>query len=146
MKNPLQKDSPLPGTPFSAIPVCLYSLVSRTQTGILPHAIDKKNIIINDVDDRITVRANENILAFIIGGLLSNAVLSSSDNCIRVETALAENGIQLKVRNNGPFTYSSHMYSLIVLTEAARQLGGDIYLKKGSGGGYAITLSLTAAA
>ena len=112
------------------------------QRGLLPQATCKKSVIINDVDDQISVTTNEHILAFIIGGLISNAVQTTSNNCIRVDAASAQDGIRLRVKNNGAFIYSHSMYSLVTLTDAARKLGGTISLETETNGAFTVIFSL----
>lgn len=107
-------------------PISIYQLVNKLQANLLPQAVQKKSFIINDVDRNISITADENILAYIVSSLVSNAIFSTSDCCIRIETIYAENGIQLKVRNNGTFVYSSMMCSLGNIVDAAHKLGGSI--------------------
>jgi C4-dicarboxylate-specific signal transduction histidine kinase len=117
-------------------------MVSRLQSALLPQAVDKKSLIINDVDKTLLLDADENTLAYVVGSLLSNAVYSTSNSCIRVETALDEKGLRLCVRNNGPFTYNSHMFSLGNIIGAARRIGGDIGLQSEANGGMTVVFSM----
>ncbi len=134
MKNHFQQD-PVPAAPtFSTPSVSLHNIVSRLQTGLMADAVDKKSLIINDVDKDLSVCADEDILAYVVGGILSNAVYSSSNSCIRVETIRDSTGTRLYVRNNGAFTYQSNMISLGDMLQAARRIGGGIGLKSEAGG------------
>ncbi len=137
------RQEPCPPVPsFSTPSVSLYSMVSRLQTGLLPQAVDKKSLIINDVDKGLALRADENILAYVVGSILSNAVFSSSSSCIRVETVWDEGAVTLRVRNNGAFTYHPGMYSLGNILHAARRIGGDIGLQTEAGGGLTVVFTL----
>src|SRR5579862_1204875 len=93
-------------------PKSLYEIVKNLQTGLLPLSIQKKTIIINEADKELRVVADENILAFVIGSLMSNAVYSSTNCCIRVEASIIQNKILIRISNNGMFVYSSLMNSL----------------------------------
>ena len=120
--------------------------MNRIQASLLPQAIDKKSLIINEVDKKDAVRMDENILAFIVGGLVSNAVCSTSNACIRVEAICGEKETQIVVRNTGLFVYSPHMFSLTTIMTAARKLGGSISLQKEVTGAFTVTLCIAAAA
>jgi len=123
-------------------PVSLHQLVNRLQAGLLPQAISKRSIIINDIAKTLFVSADEDILAFILGSLISNAVYSTSNCCIRVEAISREGCIQIQVKNNGVFIYSSLMHSLGHIADAARKLEGSICLQNESNSGITVGLSL----
>jgi hypothetical protein len=124
----------------------LHRMVSRIQTGFLPQAVAKKSIIINEVDKNVRVFADDVILGFLLGCLISNAVCSTFQSCIHIETSQGADSVQIAVRNNGKFDYSPGMHSLITMSNAARKLGGIIRLKSEPRGGFAIILSIKAAA
>jgi K+-sensing histidine kinase KdpD len=104
----------------------LYEIVKKLQTGLLPLAIQKKTIIINDADKSLNVFADENILAFVIGSLMSNAVYSTCNCCIKVEASVKQSKIFISISNNGMFVYSSLMSSLHSIAQAAQKLNGHI--------------------
>ena len=123
-------------------PVSLYKLVSKLQVGLLPQATYKKSIIINDVDKSVSIVVDEDILAFVVGSLMSNAIYSTSNCCIRVETILKEGNLQIQVRNNGVFIYSSMMHSLGHIADAARKLEGSICLHNEANSGMTVGLAI----
>jgi signal transduction histidine kinase len=131
----------------TATPVCIkrtsiYRLVSRLQVGLLAQATNKKSVIINDTDKTLSIFADENILAFVVGSLLSNAIHSSSDCCIRVEAFLGKNSTCVRIRNNGVFIYNSLMHSLGQISAAARKLNGSICVQSGKNRTVTVTLSI----
>jgi signal transduction histidine kinase len=127
-------------------PISLHELINRVAAGLLPQAIGKRSFIINEADDSLFVSMEEDILAFVVGGLISNAVCSTSHACIRIETARNDRNVQVVIRNNGSFTYSPNTCSLTSMLGAARKLGGGISLKSEPGGGFSVALSIAAAA
>lgn len=128
MKNHLQtSDSAIA---YSGATTSLYQLVNKLQLSLLPQATGKKSFIINDVDKSLRVDAEENALSYVIGSLLSNAVYSSSDCCIRVETASAGDQLQIRIRNNSVLAYCSYMHVPGNFIDAAKKLGGNIGLEK----------------
>ena len=117
-------------------------MVSRLQVGLLPLASHKKSIIINDTDKTLSTFADENILEFVVGSLLSNAIHCSSNCCIRIQAFLEENIICIKIRNNGMFIYNSLMKSLSHIAEAARKLNGSICIQSGKNKTVTVALSI----
>ena len=131
----------------STTPVCIkttsiYNLVSRLQVGLLALAANKKSIIINDADKTLSTFADENVLEFVVGSLLSNAIQCSSNCCIRIETFLEENIICIQVRNNSVFIYNSLMHSLRHIAEAVRKLNGNISMQSGKNNTVTVALSI----
>jgi K+-sensing histidine kinase KdpD len=123
-------------------PRSLYEIVKKLQTGLLPLSIQKKTIIINEADKDLTVFADENILAFVIGSLMSNAVYSTCNCCIRVEASIMQNKIFIRISNNGMFVYSSLMNSLHSITQAAQKLNGHICIQSEEPGAMTAIFSM----
>jgi hypothetical protein len=120
----------------------LHRLISKLQKGLLQQTTCKQNVILNDVDKTLSVFADENILASIMGRLLSIAVESSSNCCIRVEAFLKENLIRIHIRNNGAFIYNSQMNNLREISQAASKLYGNICIQTEKNRPVAFTLSI----
>ena len=146
MKNQVQQDLLHAPSAIATEPISLHGLVNRIQASLLPVAIDKKSFIVNEVDEKQAVTVDENILAFIIGGLVSNAVCSTSNACIRVEAICGEKDTRIVIRNTGLFIHSPQMFSLTTIMTAARKLGGSISLQKEITGAFTVTLCIAAAA
>ena len=140
MKN--QSEQPFTNNTTSNSQVSIYQLVNKLQTSLLPHAVKKRSFIINDVEKDLCVAGDENMLSFIVSGLLSNAIFGKPGSCIRIEARTNEQGVQLKIRSNGSFTYSSRLYSLGNIMDAARQAGGNIGLLTEANSGMAIVFSI----
>jgi light-regulated signal transduction histidine kinase (bacteriophytochrome) len=131
----------------SANPLCIkttsvHKLVSKLQRALLYQTTNKKNVIVNDADKTLAVFADENILAFVIGSLLSNAVENSSNCCIRLGTFFKENIICIRIRNNGAYIYNSQMNILGHIGEAVRKLNGSISYQTGENRPLTVTLSM----
>lgn len=124
--------------------VSLHTLVDRLMDSFIPLAVSKNSFIVNDVDAAFDVQANEQVLAFVVGNLLSNMINSASSVCIRVEAVKTEQGIQVRVRHNGAFFHSTVAHSFAPVVEAARQLGGHINIYNKRFEGTTITFSMAA--
>lgn len=107
-------------------PVPLHRLIDQLMVGLLPLVTGKKSFVINDVDQAFRVHADENVLAFVLGNLLSGAINGTENVCIRVEAVCNEEGVQIRVRNNGTHFYSTVSHGFTHVVQAARQLGGNI--------------------
>lgn len=124
-----------------AVPIPLHQLIDQLMTGLLPLTVEKKSFFINDVDRTFFLHSDENVLAYVLGNLLSGAISSSENVCIRVETVIDEEYIQIKVRNNGNY-FSGAANSFSQVAKAARQLGGNISFYNQQNEGTTVTLSI----
>jgi len=123
-------------------PKSLYEIIKKLQTGLLPLSIQKKTVIINDADKSLSVFADENILAFVIGSLMTNAIYSTYNCCIRVQVSIIQNKILIRISNNGMFIYSSLMNSLQSVAKAAQKLNGHISLESEERGAVTTIFSM----
>ena len=136
--NPATQNN-APGTAVS-----LRQIVSRLQTSFIPLAVSKKSLIINDVDASLHLQADEQTLAFVVGNLLTNAIISSKSVCIRVEAIQTDQGVQIRVRHNGASFHSTVANSFIQIIEAARSMGGNINIYNQRNEGTVITFYIAA--
>lgn len=126
----------------TATPVPLHELVNQLMTGLLPLVTGKKSFIINDVDRTFLLQTDENVLAFVVGNLLSGAVNSTENVCIRVEAVLFDDCIQIRVRNNGAHFHSTVANGFSHVVQAARQLGGSISIYNQQNQGTTVIFSI----
>lgn len=124
--------------------VSLHQLVDQLMNSFIPLATTQKSFIINDVDEAFELNANEQVLAFIVGNLLNNAIISSQSVCIRIEALKQPEGILIRVRNNGTHFYSTVAHGFSQVVAAARSMGGDINIYNQRHEGTVITLSMAA--
>lgn len=122
--------------------VSLHQLVSRLMDSFIPAAVANGSFIINDVHPGLQLKADEQVLAFVVGNLLTNAISSSKTVCIRVEASKTEAGVQIRVRHNGASYYSTVAHSFSQVIAAARRLGGNINIHNQKNEGTTITFYL----
>ena len=130
------------GQNVTATPVPLHDLVNQLMTGLLPLVVGKKSFIINDVDRAFLLQTDENVLAFVVGNLLSGAVNSTENVCIRVEAIAADDCMQILVRNNASHFYSTVANGFSHVVQAARQLGGNISIYNQQNHGTTVIFSI----
>jgi signal transduction histidine kinase len=126
-------------------PVPLHRLIDQLMVGLLPLVTGKKSFIINDVDQTFHLRADENLLAYVLGNLLSGAINGTENVCIRVEAVCNNDGVQIRVRNNGTYFYSTVSNGFSHVVQAARQLGGNISIYNQHNEGTTLTFSMAMA-
>ena len=125
---------------LSTIP--LHELIDQLMAGLLPLVVGKKSFIINDVDHAFTLRTDENVLAFVLGNLLSGAVNGTENVCIRVEAVQEADSVQIRFRNDGFYFYGCGLHGFSQVVNAARQLGGDISIYNQQDQGTTLTFSI----
>jgi C4-dicarboxylate-specific signal transduction histidine kinase len=123
-------------------PVPLHRLIDQLMVGLLPLVTGKKSFVINDVEQTFRVHADENVLAYVLGNLLSGAINSTESVCIRVEAVSDHEGVQIRVRNNGTCFYSTVSHGFSHVVQAARQLGGNISIYNQRNEGTTLTCYL----
>lgn len=124
--------------------VSLHTLGNQLMNSFIPLAVAQKSFIINDIDKSFTVQADEQVLAFVVGNLLHNAITSSKSSCIRMEAVKTAKGLEIRVRNNGSYFYSTVSHGFSHILNAARSLGGSINIYNQRNEGTVITLSMAA--
>jgi hypothetical protein len=63
----------------------LHQLANRLQAAECFRRLDKKRVVIKDVDNALHISGDEDTLAFMIQGLQNNALYYTSGCCIQVE-------------------------------------------------------------
>ncbi|OQP59473.1 hypothetical protein A3860_37635 [Niastella vici] len=139
----------LPATPTIAPTgttnnVSLYQLVDQLMNSFIPLAVNQHSFIINDVKETFQLHADEQVLAFVIGNLLNNAINCSHNACIRIEAESKPEGVQIRVRNNASNYYSTIAHGFSEVVAAARSLGGHINIYNQRHEGTVITFSMAA--
>ena len=87
--------------PSNCIP--LHRFVDDLAMGILPFAVSRKTIIINQIDRNLEVGVDENMLAYVLWNLLDRAVSSTQNECIHIESVRSEENTTILVRNAGTY-------------------------------------------
>ena len=142
MKSLMQLTHTVPTNQTVTEPVPLHRLIDQLMVGLLPLVTGKKSFIINDVDQTFHLQADENLLAYVLGNLLSGAINGTQNVCIRVEAVCNKEGVQVRVRNNGTYFYSTVSNGFSHVVQAARQLGGNISIYNQHNEGTTLTFSM----
>jgi hypothetical protein len=106
--------------------ISLHRFVDELTAGLLPRAVGRKTIIINQIDRDLEVGSDENLLAFVLWNLLDKAVESTQNECIHVESICTGGSTMIRVRNAGVYFYRSCANCFRQVQDAAEKLGGTI--------------------
>ena len=106
--------------------ISLHRFVDELTTGLLPLAVSRKTIIINQIDRTLEIGADENMLAYVLWNLLDRAVCSTQNECIHVESVRDAKNTTIVVRNAGTYFYRTLANGFRPIQYAAEKLGGSI--------------------
>src|SRR5258708_29517039 len=106
--------------------ISLHRFVDELTTGLLPLAVSRKTIIVNQIDRALEIGADENMLAYVLWNLLDRAVCSTQNECIHIESVLDAENTTIVVRNAGTYFYRTLSNSFRQVQNAAEKLGGSI--------------------
>jgi hypothetical protein len=106
--------------------ISLHRFVDELMTGLLPRAVSRKTLIINQIDRDIEVGSDENLLAFVLWNILDKAVDCTQNECIHVESVRLDDSIMIRVRNAGIYFYRSCANCFRQVQHAAEKIGATI--------------------
>lgn len=110
--------------------ISLHHLVNEVVTDVLPFAVQRRTLIINDVQPGLDVNINEQQLTSLLKNLLCETIMNTQDDCLRV-MAKAFNAITLvHVRNNDFRSEQIITANLQQFEGIAEQLGGCLSVTK----------------
>jgi len=104
----------------------LHRFVDELMAGLLPRAVSRKTIIINQIDRDIEVGSDENLLAFVLWNLLDRAVDCTQNECIHIESVKIDDKTIIRVRNAGVYFYRSCADCFRQVQHAAEKIGATI--------------------
>ncbi|HEY4209723.1 MAG TPA: sensor histidine kinase [Puia sp.] len=125
--------------------ISLHHFVDELTLGLLPLAVSRKTIIINQIDRNIRVGSDENMLAYVLWNLLDRAVSSTQNECIHIESVSEGGTTLIRVRNAGVYFYRSICHGFRQVQYAAEKLGGTISIDYNADTTTTIALTLKAA-
>jgi hypothetical protein len=121
-------------------PISLHRFVDELTAGLLPRAVSRKIIIINQIDPDLEVGTDENLLAFVLWNLLDRVVNSTQNECIHVESVKTGESTMIRVRNAGVYFYRTLANNFRQVQYAAERLGGTISVNYAEDTTVALTL------
>jgi hypothetical protein len=106
--------------------ISLHRFVDELTEGLVPLAVSRRSIIINQIDRDIEVGSDENMLAYVLWNLLNRVVSSTQNECIHIESVCSRDCTVIRVRNAGVYFYRTVSNGFRQVQYAAEKLGGSI--------------------
>ena len=125
--------------------ISLHHFVDELTLGLLPLAVSRKIIILNQIDRNLQVGSDENMLAYVLWNLLDRVVSSTQNECIHIESEAQGDKTLIRVRNAGVYFYRTISHGFRQVQYAAEKLGGTISIDYNGDTSTTIALTLKAA-
>jgi signal transduction histidine kinase len=122
--------------------IFLYDFVNALTAGLLPLAVDRKSLIINEIDRRLELDIDEHMLAYVLWNLLNRVIHSTQEECIHVESIVESGRAMIRVRNAGTYFYRTVSQGFRQVQQVAEQLGGSISIDQSADHGTSVALTL----
>src|ERR1700759_5637314 len=113
----------------TSVSIPLHRFVDELTTALLPLAVSRRTIILNQIDRDLEVGTDENTLAYVLWNLLDRAVNSTHNECIHVESVRHEDSTVIRVRNAGTYFYRNISHNFRQVQQAAEELGGSVHIE-----------------
>jgi C4-dicarboxylate-specific signal transduction histidine kinase len=111
---------------MNTTPISLHKLASGLLQSLLPLTTKRRTLVLNEIPRDLHVRADENMLAYVLWNLINAAVQSTQDDCIHIEAAVVDDRVMVRVKNAGVFFHRSIAKEYRQIQHVAEQLGGGI--------------------
>ena len=101
---PLQRLVPRKTMAASAVPcamVSLHELVSELVQSLMPLAIKRHSLVLNEIPRDLRIHANEDMLAYVLWRLINGAVQSTHNECIHIETVTVGDRLMIFIKDVG---------------------------------------------
>ena len=125
--------------------ISLHHFVDELTLGLLPSAVSRKSLIINQIDRGLQIGSDENMLAYVLWNLLDRVISSTQNECIHIESVTEGDMTLIRVRNAGTYFYRTVCHGFREVQYAAEKLGGTISIDYTSNTSTTIDLTLKAA-
>jgi hypothetical protein len=121
--------------------IALQQLVNKVIIGLLPTAVSRRSFIINDVPSQVMVCTDENMLSLVLNTLLTKAVTTTQNQCIRIDAALTGDCTIIKVKDDTGYFYNTLTHVLKQEQLTAEKIGGCISINQEKNGVTLTTFS-----
>ena len=122
--------------------ICLYSFVNALTAGLIPLAVVRRSIIINEIDRQLELGVDEHMLAYVLWNLLNGIVHSTQEECIHIESIVEGDRTMIRVKNAGTYFYRTVSHGFRQVQHAAEQLGASISIDQTVNYGTTVALTL----
>jgi hypothetical protein len=106
----------------------LHSLVDRVTTNFLPAADRHYNYFINEIPRDLSIEYNLQWVASVINGMISSAIGSIKNTCIRISARKFGHVLVLELREAGRANPTTDGAQLKEIQSLAEKIGGCLYV------------------
>lgn len=107
----------------------LQKLVNHLLKDLLPAAVRKRSLILNEIPGEFTVSADENMVSYVLWNLMNNVVHTSANECIHVNAERNGNCTVISLKHVSNYFYRSFSGDLRQVQDMAAKLGGCINIE-----------------
>ena len=129
--------------------ISLHELVSGLVQSLLPLTIRRHNLVLNEISRDLYVRADENMLAYVLWSLINGAIQSNQNECIHIEAQTMGDRLMIRIKDVGTCFHHTISREYRQVQHVAEKLGGSICIENGKEYGtdaaFCISNSLVAA-
>jgi hypothetical protein len=120
--------------PVQAVPctkISLHELVSGLLKSLLPLTTRRHNLVLNEISRDLRVRADENMLAYVLWSLINGAILSTRNECIHIEALTEGDRLKIRIKDVGACFHHTISREYRQVQHVAEKLGGNISIENG---------------
>jgi len=123
--------------------ISLRQLVNQLIKAVHPLTGRYDSLVLNEIPRELTVTADANMLAYVLGSLINCAVTSTGHECVHVEAVMADDRTIIHVRDAGMYYYHTISHQYRQVQYMAEKLGGCISIQNNNEYGTNVTFSLS---
>ncbi len=106
--------------------IFLRRLVNELLSGLQPEAMKRKNIILNGINENLSIETDKNLLAYVLWNLINSALNSTKKECIHIVAKDGGNRLMICLKDVGSCFYQTISLEYRKVQYAAEELGGSI--------------------
>jgi hypothetical protein len=107
--------------------VCrLHEVVDQLVSTFTAKATSNKNLFVNEIPDHLQLVRDPQVIASVLGGLLSTIVCYAKDSCIQLSAKMYGNVILVRVKNSSGFNIKGIENQVQTLLPLAERMRGSI--------------------
>ena len=107
----------------------LHQMVNNLLHDLLPLAVSKRTLILNEIPGSFQLAADENMVAYVLWNLMNRVVTTTANECIYIDAEEAGNCSMIRLKNVSNYFYRSFSGDLRQVQDIARQLGGSLHIE-----------------
>ncbi len=106
--------------------VALHVMISQLSVSTMPAAIERRNVVVNDIPQKMLVNIDAHKLAAVLGSLLQTVNTHTNNSYIRISAKHYGNVTLLHIKENSRLNSPAFAGSLVAIQEMAERIGGNV--------------------